>query len=77
MVPPYCGDIAVREIANALRRTILELGPPTLIAAKFPGLQCATNSPTLIKIWWYCPTFLFPTTLANIWAALRLIPAIG
>jgi hypothetical protein len=38
-------------MAKARRKTILEFGPPTLIATKFPGLQCETNSPTLIKIW--------------------------
>ena len=44
------GEVVVREIAKARRNTIFELGPPTLIATKLPGLHCETSTPTLIKI---------------------------
>ena len=73
IVPPKEVLCATRETANARRRIIFEESPPTLIATKFPGLHLSTRSPTLISIWWYCPTSLFPTIVARNCAAFLFI----
>ena len=41
----------MREIANALRKTILDESPPTEIATKFPGRQTDARSPIANSIW--------------------------
>ena len=51
IVPPKEEFTDTREIAKALRKIMLEVSPPTLIATKFPGLQSDARSPTLMIIW--------------------------
>ena len=77
IVPPYCELSEVREIANARRRIIFEVSPPTEIATKLPGRQLFTISPTLSRIWWYAPTRLLETTVTICCTALLLIVAIS
>ena len=39
IVPPTVELVETREIAKALRKTIRDESPPTLMATKFPGLH--------------------------------------
>ena len=50
IVPPNVEFTETREIAKALRKIMLEVSPPTLIATKLPGLHSAARSPTLMII---------------------------
>ena len=53
---------------------VAEPAPPTLMAAKLPGLQCAANSLTESTTWLYAPIFLFEIISAEIgWAQLLII----